>query len=381
MHLLKRIGLITLGLILLFPVGKSRVQANAPLSAPTVTARHALIQNRETGRILYEKSAGTRVPMASTTKIMTAILVIKNCSLTDNVTVSQQASAISGSTMHLAQGETISVRSLLYGLLICSGNDAAVALAEHTAGTVEAFADRMNQEAQQMGLTDTHFTSPHGLDDPGHYTTAYDLAQMADAFMAYPELTKIAATKQIAVEGHNLTNTNPLLGVNEHVTGLKTGYTGNAGYCLVLSAAQGDATYLIILLNAPTSKARKKDAQTLTAFATENYALYNIFPKNYGVTTLPVQKGDIDQVDAVLPEGLQLVLTKEERDNLTINFTPYQDCLRAPVACGAALGKFRAFSGKMCLYEAEAVSLQSVGERSFWANFLAILTAWVYLFS
>ncbi len=346
-----------------------------------LTAQYAFAQSTATGRILYNKSAQTKVPMASTTKMMTAIIVIENCVLSDIVTVSKEASQITGSTMHLAQGETISVRALLYGLLLVSGNDAAVALAEHTAGSVENFCGKMNEKTQELDISNTHFTSPHGLDDNEHYTTAQDLAQIGKAFMKDPILTQICSTKQISIEGHHLTNTNPLLGIHNHVNGIKTGYTGNAGYCLVISAQNKYDAYIIVLLGCPSAKDRKRDAKKLTDHITMNYELYEILPRGSIVDTLPILDGNEKYVDIILPEKVTLTLTQEERQKLRFSFTPDTQLLNAPVSGGSVCGKFAVYTQDTCLYEGPGIALKSVSEKGFWAHFLEVVTRLIYLFS
>ncbi len=377
----KRILASSLCILFLFLSNPTKTHAVSNPVPPSVTARYALIQNQETGRILYDKAAQIPVPMASTTKMMTAIIVMETCMLSDKTTVSREASQIQGSTMHLAQGEEISVRALLYGLLLCSGNDAAIALAQHASGSVDTFCNKMNEKAALLGLSDTHFTSPHGLDDTNHYTTAYELAQIARAFMRIPTLADICATKTITIEGHALTNTNPLLGFNPYVTGIKTGYTDGAGYCLVLCVKKGDASYIIVLLNCPTSKERKEDAQKLTEFVTDHYALYGVLPKGHIVATLPVRKGEAETLDAVLPERIRLVLTLWERENIKFVFTPEKALLTAPISGGSVLGNFQIYTGNTCIYQGSAVAFKPVASKGFWGIFLEIVTAWIYLFS
>lgn len=375
-----RITVLLIGTALLLSQGRSTAAAAAAVpSIPTVTARNVLILNRETDRILYEKSGYEQVPMASTTKMMTAIIIVEECTLSETVQVSKTAAAVTGSTMHLAEGEQISVRTLLYGLLLCSGNDAATALAEHCAGSVEDFVDKMNRKAVFLGANNTHFTSPHGLDNDAHYTTAFDLALIADAFLEYPTLAQICSTRQIALEGHSMTNTNPLLGVNPNVFGIKTGYTGNAGYCLVLSARNDSASFIIVLLNCASSDARKSDAQKMTAFAVDHYKLYDIFPRGHIAATLPVRKGSDETVDAVLPQRVRLVLTETERSALRYDFEPCTQEIQAPIPGGSTLGTFRILLGDECLYQSDAVAFRTVERPGFLACLLKVITEFAYL--
>ena len=346
-----------------------------------ITARYAFAQSTQTGRILYDKSSQVKVPMASTTKMMTALVVIENCNLSDTVLVSKQACQMTGSSMHLTQGERISVRALLYGLLLVSGNDAAVALAEHTAGSVADFCGKMNEKAATLALSNTHFTSPHGLDDAEHYTTARDLAQIGQIFMENPTLVQICSTKQTVMEGHHLTNTNPLLGIDSHVNGIKTGYTGNAGYCLVISAQNQTDSYIIVLLGCPSAKDRKRDAKKLTDHLISNYELYEILPQGSVVGALPVKNGIEPYVDAVIPETIKLTLTREERKNLQFAFTATKPFFAAPVTGGEYCGEFAVYVQNICLYKGPANVLKSIAAKGFWTHFLDVVTHLIYLFS
>ena len=378
MTFIKRFCILVLCFFLL---SASKITGHAASDYVPVTARYAFAQSTKTGRILYDKAGQIRTPMASTTKMMTAIVVIENCSLSDIVTISKESSQITGSTMHLAQGEKITVHALLYGLLLVSGNDAAVALAEHTAGSVEDFCGKMNEKSKELCLSDTHFTSPHGLDDANHYTTAQDLAQIAKVFMEHSTLTKICNTKQITIEGHHLTNTNPLLGIDSHVNGIKTGYTGNAGYCLVISAQNANDSFIIVLLGCPSAKDRKRDAKRLTEYITTNYALYEILPRGFIVGSMPIKDGYEERADIVIPEKIVLTLTPKERENLRWSFTSNAPILTAPVTGGYVCGKVSVYAQNTCLFESAAVALKSVPAKGFWAHFLDVISHLIYLFS
>ena len=183
------------------------------VAPPDLSAARSIILDNSTDRILYSKNSYSKAPMASTTKIMTFIIAVENCEdLYETVTISRVAAYTEGSTMHLAEGETISLHDLLYGLLLNSGNDAAVAIAEHIGGTVADFCNMMNDRASKIGATNTNFKSPHGLDLDGHYTTAYDLALIAKEAYKQPLFREIISTSTITLSGHYLKNTNPLLG-------------------------------------------------------------------------------------------------------------------------------------------------------------------------
>ena len=222
-----------------------------------VTARAAVAMEAETGRVLYEKNADEVLPMASTTKVMTALVVLENAELDDRVEIDGRMAGIEGSSMNLDAGEELTVEQLLYGLMLRSGNDAAVALALHVAGSVEGFAEKMNAKAAEMGLMHTHFCNPHGLPAQGHETTARELARIAAEAWKHEEFRRIVGTKSITVpwkgRGYDraMKNKNKLLTLLPGGNGIKTGYTKAAGRCLVGGAERGGMQLITVVLNAP----------------------------------------------------------------------------------------------------------------------------------
>lgn len=247
---------------------------------PTLNSKAAIILDRETETVLYEKNAYSKRAMASTTKIMTAILTIESGKLNDIVEVSKKAASIGGSVLGLKIGDKLTLNDLLYGLMLRSGNDAAVQIAEYLGGSVEGFADMMNQKAKELNLINTHFVTPHGLDNPEHYTTAYELAVLTDYAMNNKTFAKIVNTKQcsISINGNqkSLNNTNELLGVLNGVNGVKTGFTNNAGRCLVTSITRGDLSVICVVLGADTKKFRTKDSISLIEYTYKNFEKYNL---------------------------------------------------------------------------------------------------------
>ena len=232
--------------------------SSAGAEAPdSLSARSAVLMDRASGRLLYEKNGYERLSMASTTKIMTAILVVENCSMEDIVTISPVASGVEGSSLWLEIGEQLTVEQLLYGLMLKSGNDAAVALAEHTAGSVDAFVVMMNEKAKKIGMFNTHFETPNGLDSDEHYTTAYDMAVMTCYAMELPQLREIVSTKETTIPwagntwDRALKNHNKLLWQYEGCTGVKTGFTKKSGRCLVSAAMRDGRELVAVTLNAP----------------------------------------------------------------------------------------------------------------------------------
>ena len=245
-----------------------------------LNSRIALIYDRASGRILYEKNGNKQTPMASTTKIMTAIVVLENANLKDTVTITSKAAGTGGSRLGLKKDDKITVNDLLYGLMLRSGNDAAVALAIHIGGSIEGFAQMMNDKAKEMGLTNSHFVVPHGLDNEGHYTTAYELAKMADYALNVAKFKEIVScqTATIYINGYAkvINNTNQLLGSVSGVYGVKTGFTNGAGRCLVSSCKRDDLDIITVIIGADTTKMRTADTIKLIQYDYENIEIINI---------------------------------------------------------------------------------------------------------
>lgn len=245
-----------------------------------IESKIALIYDRASGNILYEKNGNKQTPMASTTKIMTAIVVLENANLTDVVTIDSKAAGTGGSRLGLKKNDKITVNDLLYGLMLRSGNDAAVALANYVGGSIDGFADMMNNKARELGLVNSHFIVPHGLDNDGHYTTAYELAKMADYALKIDKFKEIVSTKSttINISGYPkaINNTNQLLGSIEGVYGVKTGFTNGAGRCLVSACKRNELDIITVIIGADTTKQRTADTIKLINYAYNNFEIVNI---------------------------------------------------------------------------------------------------------
>lgn len=247
---------------------------------PTINSRRYCVYDRISGKCIYGKDENKESAMASTTKIMTAIIIVENCNLNEIVTVTSKAANTGGSRLGLHIDDKISVNDLLYGLMLRSGNDAAVALAIHLSKSLENFAILMNNKAEELGLKNTHFVTPHGLDNNEHYTTALELAKITDYALKNDIIAKIVNTKSttISINGDrmNINNTNELLGNVEGVYGVKTGFTNNAGRCLVTSVKRGDMDLIVVVLGADTRKDRAKDTIKLIEYITKNFFVVNL---------------------------------------------------------------------------------------------------------
>ena len=220
-----------------------------PCSANAISAQKAILMDAQTGRILYEKDANSRSLIASTTKMMTALVICEQCNVLDRVKISKEAVGIEGSSMYLREGEVLTVQDLLYGLMLHSGNDAAVALAIYCSGTVEGFAELMNDKARLLGLNGTHFENPNGLDSPGHYSTARDLAVLASYAMKNPIFAQTVSTKTVTIGNRSLRNHNKLLWQVDGADGIKTGFTKAAGRILVSSAVREGRRLVAVTIN------------------------------------------------------------------------------------------------------------------------------------
>lgn len=250
---------------------------------PKTNSRRYIVYDRISKSMIIGKNEDIKSAMASTTKIMTTIVILEKADLNETVTVSAKAGGTGGSRLGLKRGDKASVRDLLYGLMLRSGNDAAVALAEHVGGSVKEFAELMNEKASELGLTNTHFVTPHGLDDANHYTTALELAKLTDYAMNNETFSKIVGTKSITIYINNqprqINNTNELLGVLNGVVGVKTGFTNNAGRCLVTETKRNNMDIITIVLGADTKKDRTKDSVNLIEYTYSKYKMYNIEEK------------------------------------------------------------------------------------------------------
>lgn len=239
-------------LILNINIKNAYCQNTKPLK---VDARNAIAIDRESKTVLFEQNGYELVPMASTTKILTALITIERGNLEEKFTVSKNAASVRGSTVGYRENEEITIRELLYGLMYRSGNDAAITLAEGIGGSVEGFADIMNNYKTSLGLLDSHFQSPHGLDMTDHYSSAYDLALLTAKGMEYKEFREIVGTKEISQSKYNFTrdysNINKILWRIQGANGVKTGYTGQAGKCLVSSIDYKGKDIIIVVLNCP----------------------------------------------------------------------------------------------------------------------------------
>jgi len=290
---------------------------SAEVTYPGVSARSAVVYDATSGRFLYEKEPDSRMKIASTTKILTAIVALEIADINDVVKITRDHYAI-GSSMYLREGEEVRVLDLLYGLMLMSGNDAALALADHCAGSKEEFAWLMNEKAEEIGMTNSSFRNPNGLDEEGHYSTARDMALLAAYAMKNETFRQIAGTKSGYFAGRYMTNHNKLLFRIEGATGLKTGYTDSAGRCLVSSAERDGREIIVVTLNAPDDW---RDHTALYKKAFGSYSEYKAGEKGHVYAYIPVISGDASMVGVYLEETMKVWIAEEENAE-TILYLP-----------------------------------------------------------
>ena len=303
-----------------------------PTSASALSAQKAILMDAATGRVIYAQNADDRSLIASTTKIMTALLVCEQCNVLDRMRIPKEAVGIEGSSMYLQEGEVLTLQELLYGLMLHSGNDAAVALAIYCGGTVEGFAELMNDKARALGMHNTHFENPNGLDSPGHYSTAADLAILAAYAMENPIFHKTVSTKNITIGQRYLRNHNKLLWQVEGAEGVKTGYTRAAGRILVSSAARDGRRLIAVTINAPDDW---NDHAALLNRGFSDYSSRRILCAGDSVGTVEIAGGQQGAVELVAAQDFDYALTRDEQVELVI---PGPGFVYAPVAQGADAG-------------------------------------------
>ena len=303
-----------------------------PLRTQAVSAKHAYVLDAVSGRVLYEKNPEERSLIASTTKIMTALIICEQCNVLDRMRIPKEAVGIEGSSMYLREGEVLTLQELLYGLMLSSGNDAAVALAIYCGGTVEGFAELMNDKGRLLGLNNTHFENPNGLDSPGHYSTARDLAVLSAYAMENPIFRKTVSTRQMHMGQRYLTNHNKLLWRVEGADGVKTGYTKAAGRILVSSAERNGRRLIAVTIDDPDDW---DDHVSLLEAGFSRYAVRRIVSKGQYVDTLEVAGGQGCHVEILADGDFSYALAQEEQPQLML---PGAGFVYAPAVEGAQAG-------------------------------------------
>ena len=369
----KLASLIMAILIAIMPMNLSFAnEDNAPLS---VSSKSAILMDVGSGQILYEKNAHDKLPPASVTKVMTMLLICEaldsgKITLDDSVQISDNAASMGGSQIFLEAGEVQKVDTVLKGIAVASANDGCVAMAEYIGGSVESFVDMMNAKAKELNMKDTNFVNTNGLPVDNHYTSAHDIAIMSRELLKHDVISKYLTTwmdqvvvgkKQITV---GLANTNKLIKHYQGATGVKTGFTQQAKYCLSASAKRGDTHLVAVTLGAETSPERFKDATSLLNFGFANYESVKLCSKNDNIATLTLDKADEQKINLVAKEDLSVLIKKGGNKDFTrkikVNENP-----TIPIKKGTNLGYVEIYQGKTLVGKVDLVNTKDIQKASY----------------
>ena len=344
--------------------------------------KSAVLMDVATGTILYEKNAHEPLAPASVTKVMTMLLIMEaidsgKIGWEDTVTASESAAAKGGSQIYLKVGETMSVSDMVKSIAVSSANDCACAMAEHLAGSESAFVDLMNTRAQELGMVDTHFVNCTGLDDDpeaaNHKTSAHDIALMSRELLKnHPDIKKYTTIWMDTVRdgAFGLSNTNKLIRFYSGATGLKTGFTSGAGYCLSASAQREGMELIAVVMGCETSQKRTAACKAMLDFGFANFAV--VMPSLENEVVVPVTLGVRDQVAASLGQGEGLLVDKGLRSSITTEVT-LEEGVTAPVSLGQRLGTMTVRVGEQILQQIPMIATESVQKKSFWDVFVDVL--------
>lgn len=321
-------------------------------------AKSAILMERDTGEMLFDKNAEKKLPPASMTKIMTLLIIMEeldqgNLKLDEKIRVSEQAASMGGSQIFLEAGEEMTIQDLLKGIAIASGNDASVAMAERIAGSEEAFVKQMNKKANELGLTNTHFKNSTGLPTDGHYSTAHDMAVMAKELLKYESITDYTSIYEDYLRKGTedefwLVNTNKLVKFYPGVDGLKTGYTDEAKYCLTATAEKDNMRTIAVVMGAKTTKERNATVTQMLDYAFNQFGTKKLFEKGEAITSLNLLKADDENIDVVASESISTLHKKgEEPQDITTSVQMEEVTL--PLKKGEKVGTLVVKNGKNVL--------------------------------
>ena len=342
------------------------------------SAKAMCVMEASSKRVLNSKNMNEKLAMASTTKIMTAITAIENCKdLDEKFEISPKAVGISGTSLYLRKGEVFSVRDLLYGLMLISGNDASFAIGEHVGGDINTFVKMMNETALKIGASNSHFDNTHGLDSKTHYTTAYDLALITSYAMQNPIFKEIVSTKNTKITNADgktryLKNKNKLLNSFDGCNGVKTGFTDDAGRCLVSSAERDGMTVVCVVLNCgPMFEECSRHMEN----AFENYKLYNLTQMYQFENMLPVTNGRSQSVEVCTYGKYFYPLKESELNKVKITYD-IEKTLDAPVEKGQIVGEVKIYIDNNLHFSEKIFTIKSVRRNSIWQKLFDVLTEW-----
>lgn len=329
-----------------------------PCSASAISAEHAIVLDGQTGRVLYEKDADTTSLIASTTKIMTALIICEQCNVLDRMVIPKEAIGIEGSSMYLREGEVLTLQELLYGLMLQSGNDAAVALAIYCGGTVEGFAELMNDKAHKLGLNNTHFVNPHGLDAPDHYSTARDLAILSSYAMENPIFVRTVSAKNVTIGERCLRNHNKLLWQVDGADGVKTGFTKASGRILVSSVLRQGRRIVTVTINAPDDW---NDHKVLIENGFTSFSAKELVAEGECLGKVWIAGGTEGYVELIAQNDFTFAMREDEIWHLVL---PQPGFVYAPVVQGQAAGFAHIYVDDIAVGKIPIVFGQTVEQES-----------------
>lgn len=380
-------GILSFLLIFTNVFGAESRQVNNDVSAEIVTAPSAILIEQSTMQVLYELEADRRMPIASVTKTMTMLLIMEaidsgKIKYSDMVTTSEHAASMGGSQVFLEVGEQMSVDEMLKSIAVSSGNDAAVAMAEHISGTEEAFVEQMNKRASQLGAKNTHFINCNGLNETEeHYSTARDVALISAELLKHSGIEKYLTIWMDTIRNGSfgLSNTNKLIRFYEGANGIKTGSTDMAKYCLSASAKRNDMQLIAVVLGAPSTADRFSSASKLLDFGFANYAIANNSSYKAEIQNVKVVGGTENEVEAEIDGGLNAVVRKGSQDKITVKVKT-EDKINAPVKKGDKIGEAVFYVDGKELTKRTVVAKKDVEEIGCFQMFGRCLLKWVKLY-
>ena len=349
---------------------------------PPVAARAWLLTDTASGQLLAAQGEHERAEPASLTKLMTAYLSFsalkaKTLQLAQTVPVSERAWRAAGSRMFIEPGKPVTVEELIHGMIVQSGNDACIALAEAIAGSEEVFAQMMNREAQRLGMKDTSFVNSTGLSDPGHYSSAYDMALLATAVIRdFPEYYRYYSIREYRYNDITQPNRNRLLRLDPNVDGVKTGHTESAGYCLIASAKRGQRRLLSVVLGTASENVRARESQKLLNFGFQFYDSARLYDKGQTVSTVPVWKGSERVLKAGVAADVSVSVPKGMTDKVKADLVSQQPLL-APVSAGQRVGTLRVMLESKPIREYPVVALENVAVAGFFGRAWDTVRLWL----
>lgn len=365
-------------------IGVMICSAMSGFAQPELVTPSAILMEAQTGKVLYEKQPDIPLPMASITKLMTLYIAMEEMekgtlSKEDLVVGSKAAKEVGGSTIFLEIGEKMTVDDIIKGICVNSGNDAAVALAEKIAGSESEFAVRMNEKAQELGMTNTNYVNASGMDVEGHHSSARDIAILSRAILnRFPQLLEYTGIWSDTLRGGRtmLANTNRLLKSYQYTTGLKTGTTDNAGYCISATANKDGMQLIAVIMNAPDANTRFEEAQELLEYGYDNFEVYPALKAGEEFGEVPVEKGAKETEKAIVDQDITVVIPKTYSDKIKQEVV-LEEKVAAPVEKGTKLGELILKAGDEVVETVELKAAEGTDKITFFQAIGNVIRAWL----